>query len=80
MTLVLEKIPQRCKVIFALGAVDPVIDGNKADILLGKYNFSVHPSLQIVPAKAGHILDHHHAYKPRLNISQHLLEARTIES
>ena len=74
-----EKISQRCEIIFALCAVDPIIDGNEADTLLRKCDISIRPCLQIVPAKAGHILDDHSLDFACLDVGKHPLKARAVE-
>lgn len=76
----IDDIAKRSKIIAHLViAVHSVIDGDKADAHLWKADFRVHPNLQIVPAKPGHVLDHHHIDQPRFNISHHLLKARAFE-
>ena len=76
---VLHNVAEGSKLIFTLGAVHTVIDGDKPDAVLGKKLVCVNPYLQIVAAQPGHILDHHGTDVPVLDGLDHFGKAGAIE-
>ena len=76
---VLDDIAEGSKLIVALGAVHPIVYGNKVNIMLREHDLGIHTHLQIITAKAGHILDDDPFDDSRLHIGNHLLETRPIE-
>ena len=76
---VLHNVAEGRKLIFALGAVHTVIDGDKPDAVLGEKLVCVNPHLQIVAAQPGHILDHHGTDIPILDRLNHFGKAGAIE-
>ena len=78
--VVIEKVSQRGEIIIALLAVHSVIDSDEMYILLREQHFRVHPDLEVVTSKAGHIFYDNHIDISGFNICQHFLEPRAIES
>lgn len=76
---VLDDIAEGSKLIVALGAVHPIVYGNKVNIMLREHDLGIHTHLQIITAKTGHIFDDDPFDDPRLHIGDHLLETRSIE-
>ena len=74
-----HNVAEGSKLIFTLGAVHTVIDGDKPDAVLGKKLVCVNPYLQIVAAQPGHILDHHGTDVPVLDGLDHFGKAGAIE-
>ena len=66
----------RCPV----NAVHIIVDGDKADVVVGKIVFGVIPHLQIFTPETGHILNDDRADISHFNIIEQLLKARSIES
>ena len=80
MTLVLYDIAEGREVVAHLiFTVHPVIDGYESHVQLWKSDFRIHSNFQIIPSKAGHILDDHGFDVPGLNVSQHFLKAGAVE-
>ena len=52
---VLDDIAEGSKLIVALGAVHPIVYGNKVNIMLREHDLGIHTHLQIITAKTGHI-------------------------
>lgn len=65
----------RCPV----NAVHIIVDGDKADVVVGKIVFGVIPHLQIFTPETGHILNDDRADISHFNIIEQLLKARSIE-
>ena len=65
----------RCPV----NAVHIIVDGDKADVVVGKIVFGVIPYLQIFTPETGHILNDDRADISHFNIIEQLLKARSIE-
>lgn len=76
----IEKVSQRGEIIITFLAVYSVIDGNEVYIFLREQHFRVHPDLEVVTSKAGHIFYDNHIDISGFNICQHFLEPRAIES
>ena len=74
-----HNVAEGSELIFTLGAVHTVIDGDKMDAVLGEKLVCVNPYLQIVAAQPGHILDHHGTDISVLNGLDHFGKAGTIE-
>ena len=73
-------VAKRGKVIvYLVLAIHAIIHGNEANPHFRETDFRIHPRLQIVPPKPGHILDYHHIHRSRLNIGHHFLKTRAIE-
>ena len=54
----IAEVADRRHVKFRLyGGIYIVVDSDKPHIIFGKNNVRIHPNLQIVPAKPGHIFD-----------------------
>ena len=76
---VLDDIAEGSKLIVALGAVHPIVYGNKVNIMLREHDLGIHTHLQIITAKTGHIFDDDPFDDPCLHIGNHFLETRPIE-
>ena len=76
---VLEQIAKRRKIIVAFVAVHPVIDGNVANISLGKETLGVVAHFQIVAPHTGHILDDNRLDLSHFRKAYHLVPAWPIE-
>ena len=76
---VLDDIAEGGKLVIFLIAVHSIVDSDKMDVMLREENFRIHPHLQIVTAKAGHILYDHPLHFSGLHIRDHALEACTVE-
>ena len=75
----IDDIAEGSKLIVALGAVHPIVYGNKVNIMLWEHDFGIHTHLQVITAEAGHILDDNPFDNSRLHICNHFLETRPIE-
>ena len=76
---VLDDIAEGSKLIVALGAVHPIVYGDKVNIMLREHDLGIHTHLQIITAKTGHIFDDDPFDDSCLHIGDHLLETRSIE-
>ena len=76
---VLDDIAEGSKLIVALGAVHPIVYGNKVNIMLWEHDFGIHTHLQVITAEARHILDDNPFDNSCLHICNHFLETRPIE-
>ena len=75
----IDDIAEGSKLIVALGAVHPIVYGNKVNIMLREHDLGIHTHLQVITAEAGHILDDNPFDNSRLYICDHFLETRPIE-
>ena len=75
----IDDIAEGSKLIIALGAVHPIVYGDKVNIMFGEHDLGIHTHLQIITAKTGHIFDDDPFDDPCLHIGDHLLETRSIE-
>ena len=75
----IDDIAEGSKLIVALGAVHPIVYGDKVNIMLREHDLGIHTHLQIITAKTGHIFDDDPFDDPCLHIGDHLLETRSIE-
>ena len=81
MPRVLHDVQKLGKIgILLIFTVNSVVHGDKANALLRKENFRIESNLQIVAAQPGHIFDNDGSNLPRLDLRQHFLESRTLES
>lgn len=77
----IAEVADRRHVKFCLyGGVHIVVDSDKPHIIFGKNNVRIHPNLQIVPAKPGHILDDNRSYLAAFNQLFHFPERRTVKA
>ena len=75
----IDDIAEGSKLIVALGAVHPIVYGNKVNIMLREHDFGIHTHLQVITAEARHILDDNPFDNSCLHICNHFLETRPIE-
>ena len=77
----IAEVADRRHIKFRLyGGIYIVVDSDKPHIIFGEYNIGVHPDLQIVPAKPGHIFDDNCSYLAAFNQLFHFPERRTVEA
>lgn len=75
----IEHVADDGKLAVAAYAFHTVVHGDKINAILRKQHFHVHPHLQIVPAKPGHIFDDDTLDFTRFNIGKQSPEAGAVE-
>ena len=77
----IAKVADRRHIKFRLySGIYIVVDSDKPHIIFGENNVRIHPNLQIVPAKPGHILDDNCSHLAVFNQLFHFPEGRTVEA
>ena len=56
-----------------------IVDGDKADIVIGKIAFGIISDLEIFTSETGEVLDDHGGDIAHFDIFQHLFKSRTVE-
>ena len=76
---VLERVPYGDAVINAVDRVHAVVDGDIANMVLGKGFFQQDAYHQPIPAQAGVVFDDNGRHPSRLYLCHHLQIGRTVE-
>ena len=78
---IVQDILKGCDVHLLTGqAVHAVGDGDIAYIVFGEKDFDIAASFDIISTKSGQVFGDHAADLPRLNVNDHALEGRAVES
>ena len=75
----IHNILERRDLVFSLVAVHQIVDGDKADIVVGEENIRVMPDGNVISAETGQILDHDDGNIAHFNIIQQCLKTGTVE-
>ena len=75
---VLEQVSDGCQLIFSLGRVDVVRNGNKSDVMVREKFFCQPSDLNIVSAQTGKVFDEHSGGFPLFKLLHHFHEAGAI--
>ena len=75
----IHDVAERRKLIFAVIAVNAIVDGDEANVVIGEVRIRVIPDLQIIAPEAAHVLHDDGGDVAHFNVLQQLLKAGTVE-